>query len=82
MLCSYLVGIVEVRKIIEQYRNIVNQIEGFKPSEENALENLERTIEDKRRVLEENKAAKVKHITKVETTIYVSEEWMAASEAE
>ncbi|KAK9198252.1 hypothetical protein WN944_013436 [Citrus x changshan-huyou] len=44
-----LIGILEVRKIIERYRKIVNQIEGFKHSEENALENLERTIEDNRK---------------------------------
>ena len=49
MLYSYLVGILEVRKIVEQYRKIVNQIEGFKHSEENALENLGRTIEDNRK---------------------------------
>ena len=80
MLCFYLVRILEVRKIVEQSRKIVNQIEGFKSSEKNALKNLKRTIEDKRRVLEENKTAKVKHIRKVETTINVSEEWMATSE--
>ena len=82
MLCSYLVGIFEVRKIVEQYRKIVNLIEGFKPSEKNAFENLERTIEDKRRILEENETANVKYIGKVETTIDVSEEWMVTSKAE
>ena len=82
MLCSYLVGILEVRKIVEHYRKIVNQIEGFKPSEENALEKLKRTIKDKRMVLKENKTAKVKHIGKVETIINVSEEWITTSEAE
>ena len=60
----------------------MNQIEGFKPSEKNALENLKMTIEDKRRVFEENEAAKVKHFRKMETTIDVLEEQMAASEAE
>ena len=64
MLCSYIVGIFEMRKIVEQYRKIVNQIEGFKPSEKSTLENLERTIEDKIMVLEENETAKVKHIVK------------------
>ena len=49
MLCSYLVGILKVRKIVEQYGKIVNQIEGFKTSEENALENLRRTIKDNRK---------------------------------
>ena len=52
MLCCYLVGIFEVRKIVEQYRNIVNQIKDFKLIEENALENLERITEDKRKVLQ------------------------------
>ena len=59
----------------------MNQIEGFKPSEENALENLKKTIEDKIRVFEENEAVKVKHFGKMETTIDVSKERMAASEA-
>ena len=74
--------ILEVRKIIEQHKKFVNQIEGFKLSEENAFENLERTTEDKRRVLEENEAAKVKHIGKVETTIDMLEERMTSLEAE
>ncbi|XP_052294359.1 uncharacterized protein LOC127901320 [Citrus sinensis] len=73
---------IDVRKIVEHYRKIVNQIEGFKPSEENALEKLKRTIKDKRMVLKENKTAKVKHIGKVETIINVSEEWITTSEAD
>ena len=43
---------------------------------------MERTIEDKGMVLEENETAKLKYIGKVETTIDVSEKWMATSEAE
>ena len=43
---------------------------------------MERTIEDKGMVLEENEIAKVKHIGKVETTIDVLEERMTTSEAE
>lgn len=68
------VGIFEVRETLEQYGKIVNQIEGFQPGEQNTLEKLERAIEDKRRVVEENKAAKMKHIGKVEATIGVLEE--------
>lgn len=76
------VGVIEVRETVQQYRKIVNQVEDFQPDEENALESLERTIEDKRRVVEENEAAKMKHIGKVEAIIDVLEERIAASEAE
>ena len=42
---------------------------------------MERKTDDKKMVLEENEAAQVKHIRKVETTIDVLEEQMTLSEA-